>query len=251
MKHGVFFDLFGTLLIYTDMRKAWDDWLSALYENFRQFGLKMSKDSFALKCNGFFRKPQPSLNILNFTIFEHRIHNLGLDLGLTIRSEEIRKTAMDTINAWQKYVPLDPNAITILETLKKGKKLALITNFDHPPHVYSVLSDLKLRTFFDSIIISSEVEVKKPNPLIFKFALKQTKLKSNEVCYVGDTIEDMEAAINAKIYPILIQRKISSENELIDDYYSEKSQLIQNKREFDFKTVNKIADLKELINLID
>ena len=251
MIRGVFFDLFGTLLLYTDMRKAWDDWLLALYENFSDFGLKMSKDSFALRCNGFFKKPEPTLKDINFTIYEHRINDLGLDLGLKLKSEELRKTAKDTINAWQKYVPLDPNAITILETLKKSKKLALITNFDHPPHVYSLLSDLKLRTFFDSIIISSEVEVKKPNPLIFNFALKQTKLKANEVCYVGDTIEDMEAAVNAKIYPILIQRKISSENELIDDYYSEKSQLIQNKREFDFKTVNKIADLKELINLID
>jgi len=35
MIKGVFFDLFGTLMIYTDMQKAWDMWIQALYEDFR------------------------------------------------------------------------------------------------------------------------------------------------------------------------------------------------------------------------
>ncbi|MHA1916004.1 MAG: HAD family hydrolase [Promethearchaeota archaeon] len=251
MIKGVFFDLFGTLLIYTDMRKAWDNWLLALFENFQMFGLKMSKDSFAMKCEGFFKKPEPSLIEPDFSIYELRILNLGLDFGLKLKNEEIRETAMDTINSWQKYVPLDPTAISILETLKQSKKLALISNFDHPPHVYSILSDLNLKAYFDSIIISSEVGVKKPNPLIFSFALEQTRLNSNEVCYIGDTKEDMEAAIKANIYPILIQRNRSSEYELIDDYYLEKSAIIQNDLEIDFKTICKITDLKELISFID
>ncbi|MHA2398683.1 MAG: HAD family hydrolase [Promethearchaeota archaeon] len=250
MIKGVFFDLFGTLLIYTDMRKAWDNWLLALYENFRKSGLKLSQDSLALKCDGFFRRPEPLLNEVNYTVYEHRIRNLALDLGLNLESDEIRKTVKDTIHSWQKYVPLDPIAISVLKNLKKSKKLALISNFDHPPHVYSLLSDLKLKVFFDSIIISSEVKVKKPNPLIFSFALRQTKLKSNEVCYVGDTLEDIEAAVNANIQPILIQRGMSSVNNIIDDYYSDKSPKIQNKFENGFKSVDTITDLKELISLI-
>jgi putative hydrolase of the HAD superfamily len=251
MIKGVFFDLFGTLLIYTDMRKAWDDWLSALYENFRNSGLMLSEDSLALKCNGFFRRPEPSLSDSNYSVYERRIQELGFDLGLNLNADEIRKTAKDTINSWQKYVPIDPIAITVLKILKRRKKLALISNFDHPPYVYSLLSELNLRGFFDSIIISSEVKVKKPNPLIFSFALEKTKLKSSEVCYIGDTREDIEAAFNANIHPILIQRNISSEFIKTDDYYSDKSPIIQNKFENDRISVDRITDLRELTCLID
>jgi HAD superfamily hydrolase (TIGR01549 family) len=251
MIHGFFFDLFGTLMLYTDMRKAWDDWLLALHENFREFGLKIAKNSFALKCNGFFKKPEPSLRDVNLTLYENRLNDLGRDLGLNLRSEELRKTAMDTIKAWQKYVPLDPEAITILETLKKSKKLALITNFDYPPHVYSLLSNLKLRPFFDSIVISSEVNVKKPNPMIFSLPLEHTKLNSNEVCYVGDTREDMKAAINAKIHPIFIQRNPSFENESMDDYYMNESTIIKDDKDIDYKSVKIITRLRDLINIVD
>ena len=76
-------------------------------------------------------------------------------------------------------------------------------------------------------------------------------MNPNEVCYVGDTREDMEAAINAKIDPIFIQRNPSSENELIDDYYKNKSPIIQNHREIDFKSVKRITSLKELTKLVN
>jgi len=198
-----------------------------------------------------FLQRRPAIKNHKLTIYEKRIYSLGLELNLQLEIENIRKIVNNTINAWIKYVPLDPDAIPILEELKRSKILVLITNFDHPPYIYSLLSDMKLRNFFESIIISSEVGVKKPDPTIFSSPLKQVKLNPNEVCYVGDTREDMEAAINAKIYPIFIQRNPSSENELIDDYYINESPIIQNHIEIDFKSVKKITSLKELIKIVD
>jgi len=248
---GVFFDLFGTLMIYTDMQKAWEKWLQALYEDFKESGLDMTQKSFASKCDGFMAKEEPAIKNIKLTIYEKRIYSLGLELNLQLEIERIRKIVNNTINAWIKYVPLDPDAIPILEELKRSKSLALITNFDHPPYVYSLLSDMKLRNLFESIIISSEVGVKKPDPTIFSSPLKQAKLNPNEVCYVGDTKEDMEAAINAKMYPIFIQRNPSSENELIDDYYINELPIIKNHTEIDFKSVRKISSLKELRTIVN
>lgn len=251
MINGIFFDLFGTLLVYTDMQKAWERWLQALHEDFQEFGLNMPEDSFALRCDGFLAKAEPAIKNHSLTVYEKRIYSLGLELGLQLEIEDLRKIVNDTINAWQKYVPLDPDTIPVLEALKKIKTLALITNFDHPPYVYSLLSDMKLTNFFESVIISSEVGVKKPDPTIFSFVLKETNLKADEVCYVGDAREDMEAAIKANIYPILIQRNTSSENKALDDYYVKKSPNLQNGAEIDFKSVKKIMSLKELINLVN
>jgi len=56
MMMGVFFDLFGTLMMYTDMEKAWEKWLHALYEDFKVCGLDMPQKSFASKCDGFLAK---------------------------------------------------------------------------------------------------------------------------------------------------------------------------------------------------
>ena len=251
MLKGVFFDLFGTLMMYTDMQKAWEKWIQTLYEDFKDCGLDMPQKSFASKCDGFLAKVEPVIKNHKLTIYEKRIYSLGLELNLQLEIEDLREMVNNTINAWQKYVPLDPDTIPVLETLKKSKILALITNFDHPPYVYSLLSDMKLTKFFGSIIISSEVGVKKPDPTIFSFVLKEINLKTNEICYVGDTREDMEAAIRANLYPIFIQRKSPSEFESINDFNIENSPNIQRGVELDFNSVKNITNLKELIKIVD
>jgi putative hydrolase of the HAD superfamily len=66
-----------------------------------------------------------------------------------------------------------------------------------------------LEPFFDTIIISGDVGVKKPNPAIFSIALEQTGLSKNEVIYVGDTNEDVAAAMAAGIRPIFLARPVN------------------------------------------
>ncbi|MHA1985202.1 MAG: HAD family hydrolase [Promethearchaeota archaeon] len=250
MMKGVFFDLFGTLMMYTDMQKAWEKWLQALYEDFKECGLDMTQESFASKCDGFMAKKEPAIKNFKLTIYEKRIYSLGLEVNLQLEIASIRKIVNNTINAWIKYVPLDPDAIPILEELKKNKCLALITNFDHPPYVYSLLSDMKLRNYFETIIISSEVGVKKPDPSIFSFALKGTNLKKNEVCYIGDSKEDLEGARNAKIYPILIQRKINTGHIIVDDYNVKDPTENRYKSDVIDENVKKIRSLNELLELV-
>ena len=119
------------------------------------------------------------------------------------------------------------------------------SNFDHPPHVHAVLSELGLTDFFHSIVISAEVGVKKPDPRIFDVAFDQTGMKPEEVVYVGDTEDDVKAARAADIVPILIQR----ENEgNAFDFSIDKQSLGQKELTID---VRRITKLSELITLID
>jgi len=60
----------------------------------------------------------------------------------------------------------------------------------------------------------------------------------------------MTAAIKAKILPILIQRKMNAEDELLFDYNIEKSILDINKLDNDKKNVNVIESLKHLIEIV-
>jgi len=93
-----------------------------------------------------------------------------------------------------------------------------VSNFDHPQHVRNMLIQYGIETFFDTIVISSEVGVKKPDPAIFSFALKQTGLLQNEVIYVGDTDEDAAGATAAGIQPIFIAMPVNSTDSAALDY---------------------------------
>lgn len=246
MIKGIFFDLFGTLFIYNQMDLAWNDWASAFYGSLCKCGLKMNMEEFKKHCNGFFSKPLIS-NINNsYSLFEQRVEKHCLNLGLNLTIQQVKKTANACLNSWQKYVKFDPIARKILMQLKKEYILALISNFDHPPHIYSLLKKNNILHLFDSIIISAEVGIKKPNPSIFEFALKKTGLNWNEIIFVGDSNDDLGAANSAGIPIVLIQRK-GGEGQLITDYHADLKEVKGVKKENSQFIISHLDELKEII----
>jgi putative hydrolase of the HAD superfamily len=231
------------------MSAAWLDWLSAFYESLKEYGLLISKESFALCCNGFFTRPEPPSQDDGLTILERRIQTLCIDLGLDLKSREIQNTALAVVKAWQRHISLDPDALRVLQALKPEKTLALISNFDHPPHIYSLLSELGLDKFFETVVISGDVEVKKPDPYIFSLALERTKLHQGEVVYVGDASEDAHGARAAGIVPILIQRDRPDENRIILDFNLNPQSLESKTEVSTINGVKKISRLAELIEI--
>ena len=238
--NGIFFDLYGTLLVYGNMDAAWSDWLNALHAQLKLRGLTCSIDSLAKICDQFYSKSEPTPRHHDLTVFEQRIQNLCFDLKLNLASEDIKTIANRVANAWQKHISLDPEAHSVLHTLHRSKKLALVTNFDHPPHVHSVLSKLNLTPYFDSVVISAEVGIKKPDPRIFDTALEQTGIKPEEVLYVGDTEDDTKAARAAGMVPILIQR--DNEGNAFD-FSINKHNLEQKESRLDLRTITKLSEL--------
>ena len=207
MIRGVFFDLYGTLFVYGDMEKAWADWLHHFHVSLIEHGLALSKEDFSKQCDRFFGKDEPALNEKNLTVFERRIKSLCMSLEISASDKDIGNIADLIAGKWQEEIKIDENAIPVLNELKADKKLGLISNFDHPRHVRKNLSEYGLEYLFETVIISGEVGVKRPDPNIFKPALSSTGLIPNEVVYVGDTDEDVEAANAAGIMPVLLKRQ--------------------------------------------
>ncbi len=215
---GIFFDLYGTLLVYGNMKQAWSDWLSAFYDLLRERGLKLPKDAFALACDGFFSKDAPFEDDNNLTELEQRIKTQAKRLNLELNDNHLKPIADTIAGAWQTHISIDPDTVPVLKTLRQNKKIGLVSNFDHPQHVRNVLVQYGLDGFFDTVVISSEVGAKKPDPAIFSFALEQTGLLNNEVIYVGDTDDDVAGAIAAGIQPIFIARPMNSTDRAALDY---------------------------------
>lgn len=246
---GVFFDLYGTLLNLGDMKRAWSDWMEVLYGSLCSQEMAMTREKFGDSCHEFFGKEEPIAEIADgLTVFERRINRLAMSLGSRIGMAQLKDAATRAVNAWQRYVELDPDAPAVLSALAKTKKLALISNFDHPPHSRRILRETGLAQRFDSIIISGEVGIKKPNPEIFRFALQETALNADEVVYVGDTQEDVDGATAAGIKPILIVRPEEPERPKILDY-TRNHQAIAGQMVFN-NSVLTIKSLRDLVDLV-
>jgi putative hydrolase of the HAD superfamily len=218
---GIFFDLYGTLMVYGNMKQAWSDWLSTFYDLLKRLGLNLPKDSFAHECDGFFSKVAPVGDENDLTELERRIKSLGRRLNLELDKDQLRPIADTIASAWQTHISIDPDSIPVLKALKQNKKIGLVSNFDHPQHVRNMLVQYGIEIFFDTIVISSEVGVKKPDPAIFSFALEQTGLLKNEVIYVGDTDDDVTGATAAGIQPIFIDRPINRTDSAALDYQAD------------------------------
>jgi len=82
----------------------------------------------------------------------------------------------------------------------------------------TLLADLGLRDHFDTVVISGDVGVSKPDPGIFHIALEETGLLAEEALHVGDSREDVEGARAAGVTPVLIRRRRPPDQPLHLDY---------------------------------
>ncbi len=80
------------------------------------------------------------------------------------------------------------NTFLILDYLQSKYKMHIITNgFEEVQ--YRKLKNSNLLPYFDKVITSEKVGVKKPNPRIFKYALDIAGASSNESIMIGDNFE--------------------------------------------------------------
>ena len=97
----------------------------------------------------------------------------------------------------------------VLEQLRPRFQLAVISNFDGRLRI--ILQHLGISKCFSYIFISSELGADKPDPEIFRRALKVMHLDANEVLHVGDDPErDWEAAAAAGLSVFRLDRPRNS-----------------------------------------
>ena len=111
---------------------------------------------------------------------------------------------------WELY----PEVSDVLKQLQLRFELAVISNFDG--RLRFILQHLGIAKFFAYIFISSEIGADKPDPEIYRRALKLIDLKPNEVLHVGDDPErDWEAAGVAGLPIFRLQRPNNSLRNLV------------------------------------
>src|SRR3989338_7288709 len=124
-------------------------------------------------------------------------------------------------------VVLFPDAREVLNFLReKNKKLILISNCISSTRWQ--IERLGLVDYFDKIVLSCSVGLRKPDRAIFELAIQDFDVKPNEVVMIGDQVKlDMEGAKALGWDAILLDR--------------------ENKKDYDGKKIRSLLELKEII----
>jgi putative hydrolase of the HAD superfamily len=109
-----------------------------------------------------------------------------------LTSEELLN---DYVKNFKNHCVLFKDTVEMLTELQKaGYKLGMITN-GKTDFQKATINSLNIDPYFQDIIISGEIGLKKPDRRIFEASLKNLKVSAGDAIYIGDhPIDDVEAA---------------------------------------------------------
>jgi len=114
---------------------------------------------------------------------------------------------------------LFPEVVNVLHTLSdRGYTLAIISNTTSSVEVPQLLEVSGLNEIISCVILSTTFGKRKPDPSLFLSAARQMGLQAEYCAYIGnDPTRDLVGARQAGFGPVYLHRKVSGQDEDIDD----------------------------------
>ena len=117
-------------------------------------------------------------------------------VNYTISDDLIDKIAIEYIDNLANFNHLFDGTFELLDYLKEKYTLHIITNGFEEIQSKKMMNS-KIHHYFDKIITSDSVGVKKPNPKVFNYALESAKATKESSIMIGDSLEaDVQGALN-------------------------------------------------------
>ena len=143
-------------------------------------------------------------DLLNKSGGKDRISNYAFQKKISVDAELLRNLKTKIFNEYLKKKKLKPRPGVkqlVKDCKKKGIKLALVTSTtnDNINSIFFCLKKSLNKKDFDFIGNSKIIRKPKPFPDIYKFALKNLKLKANQCIAIEDSQESLNSAIRANI----------------------------------------------------
>ncbi|MFZ3588757.1 HAD family hydrolase [Bacillus sp. DJP31] len=190
MNRAVIFDLDGTLhdrdqSLYLFLQSQYD----RLFANSSTFSMEQFLlDFIILDKNG---------HVWKDVVYEKLVTKYSI---FKYTSEELLN---DYIMNFQATCVVFNGTLEMLKELKEaGYKMGIITN-GRLGFQRSIFHSLNLGPYFDDVIISEEVGLRKPDKEIFELSLQNLSVRANDAIYIGDhPFHDMLAAKNVGLHTI-------------------------------------------------
>ena len=126
-----------------------------------------------------------------------------LDVCLKFKNEDgVKNKILEMLSESNAKHIVNEELVSIVKSLKKyGYKIGLISNYSL--ELREKLKKDEIYDLFDSIIISAEVKLIKPDPEIFKTSFKELGVNPEEVVFIDDTPKSFENSEMIGYTPIL------------------------------------------------
>jgi putative hydrolase of the HAD superfamily len=208
---AVIFDLFETLVLMRNNEEFYPNALEKLHQSLLKNGLNIPNIGFNRVYfevrDKFYATSMQSLKEPHFNL---RITETLKKFGYNFQSDDpiVRKATDAFSEEFTRFAFLDEDAIAVLRQLHLDYKLGIISNLAIPEAGRKLLKGFGLIDFFDVIVISGEINRRKPSKEIFEKALLDLRVEASQSVFVGDTFDiDIKGAKNAGMKAILINRK--------------------------------------------
>ena len=220
MIKAVFFDLDGTLC---DSDTAWDIAQSETFQRLHKHYPNVSEEAITNAWRTVHQRLFQQLDAGKCAMAEVRDSRFpGLFNALGLPTDKVMEELSDSFCTRYLTSLCLYDDVAVLEELH-AYRVGIITNGAHDEHTDSQLSKVRylgLTERIQSLTISGEIGIRKPNIEIFRVACERANVLPKEAMYVGDTIQnDIVGANRAGMTSIFINRK---SEELIPQITDEK-----------------------------
>ena len=114
-------------------------------------------------------------------------------------------------------VAFDDADSTLRKLSGREVKLGIISNVSSHEVAVQILEHVKLAKYFDKVVTSASVGIRKPDPGIFRDALMQFNARAEEAVIVGDSeTHDIGGGFIAGLKTVLVDRRQRVETSLAD-----------------------------------
>lgn len=136
----------------------------------------------------------PHHNFLDLLNIKMKLELQWLVDNCHLEKSALEKSAVIARYCYNQAMECVNEAKPVLDRLKERLPMVLVSNFYG--NVEAVLEDFGLRHYFQAIIESAVVGVRKPDPRIFELGVEALDMKPEEVMVVGDSYrKDIEPAL--------------------------------------------------------
>lgn len=189
---GILFDLGSTLI---EFQGEWNDVMARGAQDqlafFQAHGLPLDADAFLKRHHElimtFIEKgAQDWIEYSSDKALKMALAEFGHpDVPQSLIDESLQTLYAYGEALWRPF----PDTYATLDTLReRGYRLAIVSNARDAGNVHRLIDNSRLRPWFDSILISAEFGVRKPNPRIFRAVLDRWGLGPDEAIMVGDML---------------------------------------------------------------
>jgi putative hydrolase of the HAD superfamily len=208
---AVLFDLFETILLLQKDVDYYDQCLKRLHEFLVSSGINVSFSDFR---KAYFKARSEVYSRISSN-FEEPHFSIRVSLALRemgynydVSHPLVRDATMAFSDEFMRYIYPDEDAYSVLKELHGKYKTGIVSNFAIPECIHKLISIYGLGGFLDIIVISAEINRRKPDPTIFNIALSNLGVAAQDSVFVGDTPDvDVKGAKSVGMKAILIERR--------------------------------------------